>query len=90
MKTNNAQLIETFNQRFPVGSKCRWRSALSQPYTEVTIKHAAYDSHGQAVAFFQERSGFCSIDPRFVDYNSEPNGVVEKTTGLFGSRGILE
>lgn len=63
-------LVERFNKRFPIGAKVQWRSIGKDdvPFEEVTVKSAAFDSHGQAVVFFEERSGYCSIDPRFVNY----------------------
>lgn len=70
----NENLIERFNTDFPVGTKLLWRSVGKSgvPHETVTVKHAAYDMHGQPVAFFEERSGCCSILPMFVAYESGP------------------
>lgn len=64
--------IDKFNAMFPVGSKCQWRSIGKDgvPFQTVTVEHPAYDLHGQAVAFFAERRGCCSVDLNFVDYKA--------------------
>jgi hypothetical protein len=67
---SNKQLIDAFNEMFPIGSKCLWRSVADgkEKHKELTVRSKAFDSYGQAVVFFEEISGYCSIEPQFVDY----------------------
>lgn len=67
-KERTEKIIAKFNKMFPVGSTVRWRSSVGSEYQNMTVAHAAYDNHGLAVAFFNEKSGFCSVEPLFVDY----------------------
>lgn len=73
------ELIDRFNEKFPVGSKVYWRNVGkdSEPYEIVTVKSDAWDQHGMEVVFFEEKSGFCSIGPGHVDYRSVPPPVGE-------------
>lgn len=66
----DAELIERFNKQFPVGFKFEWRpiSIDTEPYKTLTVRSAAFDSYGQAVAFVKEISGYVSIEPLFVKY----------------------
>lgn len=65
------QLIEKFNELYPVGSKVmlrKWASD-SSPYIECTVKAEAFlTNSNDAVAFFNEISGFFSISPEFIQY----------------------
>lgn len=67
-------LVEKFNEMFPVGSLCYWRSVASEraPYEIYTISSVARVQNGQAVAFFLERGGMVSIEEKFVDYTRKP------------------
>jgi hypothetical protein len=65
------QLVQKFNNKFPVGSKVMHRSTAikSIPFTERIVKSEAFVSNStQAVAFFEGLSGYYSIDPEFVQY----------------------
>lgn len=64
------ELVEKFNEQFPVGSTVGWRSIDSDkmPHRDYTVQFAAVNHHGQPVAWFKERTGMVSIEPRFVDY----------------------
>jgi hypothetical protein len=68
-------LVEKFNEQFPVGSSVRWRSIASDKaaYREYTVHAAARLQHGQPVTWFVEKSGMVSIEPQFVDYGSNLN-----------------
>lgn len=90
-------LIIKFNERFPAGSKVRWRPAAVHgvPYETMTVKYPAYDNYGQPVVFFYERSGCCSIEPDFVDYsatfNNKPDPFTEGyAQGLEAAANIAE
>lgn len=63
-------LVEYFNKNYPVGSVILWRSVSVEtyPYTEMKVKQPAFLSNNQAVVFLQERPGFVSIEPEFVNY----------------------
>lgn len=73
MGKGSQKLIDRFNKRFPVGAPFRWRpvSLADFPYKTLTVRFPAYDSNGQAVVFANERNGYISIDPKFVDYSHE-------------------
>lgn len=74
MSKHTDQLIETFNNTFPVGSPCPWRSVGQEgvEHQQMIVRTKAFESNGQAVAYFEGKAGYCSIDPMFVDY---ANGV---------------
>jgi hypothetical protein len=74
MADSSSSLIEKFNQRFPVGSMVFWRSVNHRAYEHrvYTVRMAAFDHHGTAVCFFNERRGICSVEPGFVDYERTP------------------
>lgn len=71
MTKKNQKLIERFNKRFPIGSMVRWRSYKDGPLMQMITRTEAFDSNGQPVVFFENKTGFCSIDPMFVDYKSK-------------------
>lgn len=64
------QIVKTFNKQFPVGSKCFWRNVGMDgvPYDQVTVKIAAWLEHGNPVAMFEEKRGYCSVGTKFVHY----------------------
>jgi hypothetical protein len=65
------QLVTKFNELYPVGSKVKLRKIAikSAPYIECTVKREAFLSHGnEPVAFFDEISGYFSIEPDFISY----------------------
>jgi hypothetical protein len=62
-------IVTEFNKKHPVGSTVYWR-ASSHPgtsYLKLTVKSPAFNSHGTPVVFFAEKSGFCSIEPHFLE-----------------------
>ena len=59
-------IVNGFNDEFPVGSKVMWRPSVRAESIEVTVKSPAYNNYGMPVAFFHERSGFCSVEPQFI------------------------
>lgn len=59
-------IIKSFNYEFPVGSTVLWKSSVRSEPVKVTVKREAYPHYGMAVAFFNEVSGFCSIEPQFI------------------------
>jgi hypothetical protein len=63
------ELVGKFNAKFPVGSTVQFRTSQDNEYRPVTVARPAYIAPNQhAVTFFEEISGFCSVDPMFVDY----------------------
>lgn len=65
------QLVAEFNNQFPVGSTVMHRTMASKstPFIERKVKGEAFAAHGNtAVAFFEGISGYCSIEPEFVQY----------------------
>lgn len=66
-KVRIKRIVEVFNKYYPVGSLVQWKPTTRSEAIEVTVKHPAYPHYGQAVAFFEERSGFCSIEPQFLE-----------------------
>lgn len=74
-----ALLVKKFNSMFPVGAECYWRSIGKDgvPFDRLTVRSIAYVSNGQPVVFFEGKSGYCSIEPRFVSYTHIPPGHVE-------------
>lgn len=60
------RLVARFNAKYPVGSKVSWRHSPIDEYQEYTVKRPAFLSNGQPVVYFIETSGFCSIDPIFI------------------------
>jgi len=84
-KLNKTQLIERlraelivkqFNKWYPVGCTLLWKS-ISTPNCkpiQVTVKYPAYiAASGQPVAFFKERSGYCSVEPQFIVIPKTPH-----------------
>jgi len=65
------KMVAKFNRLYPVGDGVYWRSYVSDaaPYKYMTVKTPAFVANGQPVVFFQERSGYCSIEPEFVKYD---------------------
>lgn len=65
------EIVEKFNEQFPIGSTVKWRSISSDkvPYKQYTVRTSAVVQHGQPVVWFHEKAGMVSIEPRFVDYN---------------------
>lgn len=59
-------IINSFNENHPVGAKFLWKPSVRGEAITVTVKKPAYEFYGMAVAFFEERSGFCSIEPQFI------------------------
>jgi hypothetical protein len=71
MKKHIEKLVEKFNQLYPVGSKVMLRKVASNsfPYKEYTVRAEAFIANsGQPVAYFNEISGYFSIEPEFVQY----------------------
>ncbi len=61
-------IVKQFNENYKVGEKLLWKPIASFGFTpiEVTLKQEAFLNHGIPVAFFNERSGFCSIEPQHL------------------------
>ena len=65
------QLVDKFNNLYPVGSTVMHRTTAikSIPFTEHTVRAEAFVANSNmAVAFFNEVSGYCSIEADFVKY----------------------
>jgi hypothetical protein len=65
------QLVNRFNEQFELGSKVQLRKMASKnsQYIECTVESAAFlSSSNEPVAFFEEISGYFSIDPNFIKY----------------------
>ena len=65
------QLVEKFNKLYPVGSSVKHRTTAikSIPFKEHTVRAEAFVANcNNAVAFFNEVSGYCSIEGDFVQY----------------------
>jgi hypothetical protein len=68
------QLVDKFNQLYPIGSKVmvKRNSTKNCPLEEVTVKSEAFLSYSNApVCFFNEISGYFSIDKKFIKYPKE-------------------
>lgn len=63
------KLVEKFNSTFKIGSFVKFKKTKFSEEKEVTVKSEAFMNHGNAVVFFNEISGFCSIEPIFVSYS---------------------
>lgn len=59
-------IVKAFNRDHPVGSKLMWRPMRGRIAISVTVKHEAYLHYGRPVAFFEEVSGFCCVEPEFI------------------------
>ncbi len=61
-------IVKQFNKDYEVGDKLLWKPVASFGFTpiEVTLKQEAFLSYGTPVAFFNERNGFCSIEPQHL------------------------
>lgn len=67
------QLVNKFNLHFPVGGKVQLREVASKsyPYIECTVRAKAFVSNSnEPVAFFEEISGYFSIESDFIQYPS--------------------
>jgi hypothetical protein len=65
------KLVERFNELYPVGSVVSLRKMASKsvPYIECTVRSSAFVANEtDPVAFFNEISGYFSIEPDFVSY----------------------
>lgn len=69
MKTKQEiALKDKFNSMFKIGDTVRWRSSRYTIYRDVTVKSEAFMNYATAVVYFEDISGFCSIDPEFLIY----------------------
>jgi hypothetical protein len=74
-KAEAQRWVNKFNEQFPVGTKLEWRSLASerQPYVKVTVSAPAFitgvGKFCTPVAYFLERSGYCSVSPDFAKYD---------------------
>jgi hypothetical protein len=61
-------IVNEFNKKYKIGDKILWKPVASFGFTpvEVTLKEKAFLNYGNPVAFFKERSGFCSIEPQHL------------------------
>jgi hypothetical protein len=67
------QLVDKFNSKYPVGSTVMHRKGTHSSYKweQREVERAAYVAASlEPVAFFTDLSGYYSITPDFVDYNS--------------------
>lgn len=74
MKKNKPnEIIERFNNLYPVGSKVQYRTVSMNgfPFKEGTVRDAAYINEGNPVAFLEEVRGFLCITPDFIKYPDE-------------------
>jgi len=65
------KLVEKFNNLYPIGSTVMIRkvSKDSYPYIPVTVSTFAFVANEtEPVTFFNEISGYFSIEPEFVQY----------------------
>ena len=65
------KLVQKFNELYPIGSVVMLRKMAlkSAPYIECTVRSAAFVANEtDPVAFFNEISGYFSIEPDFVSY----------------------
>ncbi len=70
---DSQNLVEKFNQLYPVGSKVMLRKVKSKSfnYKEYTVRKEAFCTNSfDAVAYFDGISGYFSIDTDFVQYTS--------------------
>lgn len=74
---SNQELIEKFNEKFPVGAKVYWRSVAydTYPHRIFEVRGAAFDMNGQAVAFLKGKAGCVSIEPQFLNYDRIPENM---------------
>lgn len=64
-------IVGKFNRDHPVDSQLQWLPVAKAGIVpiRVTVKSAAYvAASGEPVVFFKERSGYCSIEPRFLPW----------------------
>jgi hypothetical protein len=65
------QLVDRFNQLYQTGSTVLHRTIAitSMPFQKHTVKSPAFIANKyNAVVFFNEISGYCSIDSDFIQY----------------------
>ena len=77
MTTQAQELVTTFNSRFPVGADVLVRKVSLEgfPYTSYQVRYPAYVSNsGEPVAFFEGITGYFSISPEFVRYETQEGG----------------
>lgn len=67
-KSQNEYLTK-FNNQYKIGDTVKYRNSPYSDYTIVTVRTEAFMSHGNAVVFFFEISGYCSVDPQFIYYD---------------------
>ena len=62
-------IVKWFNKFHPVGSTVYWRSINSEtvPFQKMTVQSEAYETNSSPVCFFKEKSGFCSVEPQFLE-----------------------
>lgn len=66
---SSEEIVERFNKSFFSGDSVYWRSSSVGEYKRYTVKGEAFlDSSETPVVFFEEKSGYCSIEPVFVKY----------------------
>jgi hypothetical protein len=71
---DSQQLVDKFNKLYSLGSTVMIRKIASKsyPYIPVTVSAPAFVTNSlDAAAFFNEISGYFSIEPDFVKYPEE-------------------
>lgn len=78
---NTQDLINKFNEKYPIGSKVMWRSVNHPAYEhkQYEVREPAYLMTGRAVAFLKDKAGCVSIAPEFVDYSYQPDAPYLQT-----------
>ena len=76
MARTKEQIVELFNETFPIGSICKLRKVARKeyPYQNYTVIAKAFVRGGNALCFFEELSGAFCIEPRFVKYPRKKKG----------------
>jgi hypothetical protein len=60
-------IVKQFNEKHPVGSVVYWKTNVGATAQPMTLQSNAFKHNASAVCYFKERSGFCCIEPNFLE-----------------------
>jgi hypothetical protein len=60
-------IVKDFNEKHNVGTVVFWRNSRVQVGRPMTVQTPAYVNNNIPVVFFQEKNGYCSIEPQFLE-----------------------
>lgn len=60
-------IVDQFNKKYKIGDPVIWSFEAHGDSNMMFVKTHAFVHHAEPVVFFQNRTGYCSIAPEFID-----------------------